>query len=456
MRRHLAIATVLIAALGLGVGLGHAAGPAPGPQTTRAGLVMPELQEIELANGLKVFVATRHHAPVVSLITVVKAGIKDEPGDQRGIARLVEGLMAQGSNRVRPGDHARLIESVGGTTSSRVLPDGTLFEDTVPRGQLPLALDLEADRFTGLLIRDEGVAQVKQELALAARRMDPLTAAIDQLAALAYTSHPYAWQDASTPELADLTVAQAKAFYDAMYVPSNAAIFIVGDISAADARTLVEARFGKLAHGAEVPRPNAGVVEPAQTATRRATAERPGTVGLVTMGWKIPPAKHADQAALKVAMAVLAGGETARLTLRLVKKDKLAPVAGGQLMLSEDPGLFIVYAAFRDSESGDKLAPAITQELARLGRVPLGRAELEAAKRQLIAFTAFGTQRDVDLAYQYASSWLRAGDPEEFARGMDAVLAVKPADVQRVVRTYLGPALGSVLTMPLAAQGGRP
>jgi zinc protease len=213
--------------------------------------------------------------------------------------------------------------------------------------------------------------------------------------------------------------------------------------------------FGEVPGGGAPPRPSQASQEPPQTQARSGLADRGGQVGIVAVAWKVPAETEvADLAALKLAMASLASGETARLGARLVRKDAIAVAAGGQLLITAEPGLFIVYAAYRETELGPKVAAALIAEVNRLARAPLPAAELGQARTQLLTFTAAGLERAGDLAFQAASSWARTGKPLAFLDSADAIARVKPADVQRVARTHLTEAQATTLTVPIVEAGG--
>src|SRR5690348_12285432 len=82
--------------------------PSPAAETSAA----PEVSEWSLANGLQVVHVRVPRAPVVTVQVWYRVGTRDEPAGRRGMARVFERLMFQGSTHVRPGDHARMIDDV--------------------------------------------------------------------------------------------------------------------------------------------------------------------------------------------------------------------------------------------------------------------------------------------------------------------------------------------------------
>jgi zinc protease len=385
-------------------------------------------------------------------------GSKDEPRDARGTAHMFEHMMFKGTEHVRPEEHARMIDELGGDTNAFTAWDVTGFHDTLPREHLDFAVQLEAERMRGLLFRKSMIQRevevVKQEKRM--RDQSPLSRAVDELSALAFTRHPYAWSAAGEPaELDQLTPESLKAFYDAYYQPNNAALVVVGDVTEADVKAAAEKWFGKLPKGAAPPRPADAAAEPAQTEERDATSDKAAQVGIVIGGFRIPASKSPDMVAIKLAASILTDGESARLKQRIVRKDKLGVGAGGQVLALEQPGMFYVFAAHLKPEQARPCAAAIVDEVSKLGASGPTPQELDKAKNQMTARFVFGLESVGGIAQQIGMSWINTGDGRAFLKDYDAIQAVTAADVKRVVKTYMTKTNLTLMTVPPFAGGGQ-
>jgi len=67
-----------------------------------------------LPNGLTVLVQPVDSAPVVAVVTHVKAGYFDEPDEWVGIAHVLEHMFFKGTARRGPGEIARDTQLLGG------------------------------------------------------------------------------------------------------------------------------------------------------------------------------------------------------------------------------------------------------------------------------------------------------------------------------------------------------
>jgi zinc protease len=429
------------------------AAPAPAAAFT---LPRPEIKQWKLGNGLDVVYVGVHRAPVVAVQVWYHVGSKDEPRDRRGTAHMFEHMMFKGTRNVPPEEHARLIDEVGGSENAFTAEDMTAYHDTVPRQYFDFAVKLEAERMRNLLFRESMVARerevVKEEKR---RRLDnsPFGRAIERFYALAYTRHPYAWTPAGDlGDLDKLTPAELKAFYDTYYIPNNATLIVVGDVSEDEVRAAAEAYFAKIPAGKTPPRPAQAAAEPKQTQARRAQVE-PAQFGMAVIGYHIPAASSPDIFALQVMATILSDGESSRLYTRLVRKDGIAVYAAGQLDVREDPGMFILAGVYLDDQSEPAVEKAFAEEIARLQTEPVTEAELGKARNQLLSQFVFGLQDVTGLAMTIGQSKVLRGDATAWLGDADRYAGITAADVARVARTYLTPENATVVIIPPAGGG---
>jgi zinc protease len=419
-----------------------------------------------LANGLKVLFLADHKAPIATVQVFYHVGSKDEHLGIRGVAHMFEHMMFKGSTHVPPEQHARLLKEVGGQVNAFTTEDVTAYHDTVPPSYVGFAMQLEAERMRQLKLFQQTVDSerhvVEEEKRLRVDN-DPVGKAIEKFRALAYLKHPYNWTAIGTIEdLETVTPADAQRFYDSYYQPNNATLLVVGDVDEATVRKLADEAFGSIPRGPAPPR--TPVVEPPQTAARTATLPLEVQIPVVVGGYHIPGAADADVPALEVLATILSGGESSRLHQRLVRHDHLAIAAGGLTEPLEDPGLFIVYAAYLPDRDPAKVAAALAEEIARVRDKPVTPEELDKAKNQLAAGFVFGLQTVDGVAQALGHAEYVEGDWHRFTEGATRYLAVTAADVQRVAQKYLVdtnftrvtliPTAGAPATPPTPPTGG--
>ncbi len=398
-----------------------------------------DIKSWDLANGLRVLFLANHAAPIATVQVFYHVGSKDEHVGIRGVAHMFEHLMFKGSEHVPPEEHARLLKEVGGQSNAFTTEDLTAFHETVPPSYVGFAMQLEAERMRQLKLFpatiDSERKVVEEEKRLRVDN-DPIGKAIERFRQLAFTKHPYNWTAIGTIEdLEKVTPADCQKFYDTYYQPNNATLIVVGDVSEADVRRLAEQHFGPLPRGAEPPRAKA--IEPPQTARREEKLTLEVQIPVVVGGYHIPRAADADVPALEVLGAILSGGESARLNQRLVRTEHLAVAAGGLAETMEDPGLFLVYAAYLPDHDAVKVQASLLEEVARARAHAVTAHELDKAKNQLAAGFVFGLQTVDGIAHALGDAQYVRGDWREFGKGAARYLAVTAADVTRVAQKYL-------------------
>lgn len=425
-------------ALGAAAVLLAAAAPAARAQSEDGALAVPEVTSWKLDNGLTAAHVRLNRVPLVSVQLWYRAGSKDERPDRRGTARVLQAVMFEGSQRVRPGAHARFVRDLGGTVDSLTTEDATFYQNTLPREHLGFALRLEAERMQNLLVRGESVDRAKKTIADELRRRErgPLSKGFNRFLETAFTTHPYRWTSRGAREdIADIEAEDVQTFYERYYVPRNALVVVAGDVSAEEAKSAVAEHFASVPRGEEPPRPAEKRKEPAQESARREVLE-PSRVGFVIAGYRIPEARHEDVNALQLLSLLVTGGEASRLDQRLVEGAKLARQIGGQAMVREDPGLFIALAAFRDPAKQKALAEALLDELERLRESAPDRREVVRAKNQLLSTLLFGMESAAGLGGNLGQSWILTRDPAHFTRDLQELGALSAADLQRVAKKY--------------------
>ncbi|MBK9073063.1 MAG: insulinase family protein [Myxococcales bacterium] len=430
---------------------------ATGTRLALADVALPsaEVQTAELPNGLQVVVVTRTSAPLVAVQIWYKVGSKDESKTRRGTAHMFEHLMFMGSTGVRPDDHARMLNRVGGYVGATTTEDATYFQNVVPKAYLATVLQLEADRMRGLVFQPEALAAARGAMQRELRQLlaAPVTKGLLTFLATAFRSHPYAWTaDGSAADVDAIDEATLRAFYDAYYQPNNALLVVVGDTTLAEVVAGATKFFGPIAAAGQPPRPADAALEPAQTAPRTVTAEA-SAVGMIMVGFPIPRGGHADIAPLRVISALLGDGPASRLARRMSRADgatkgPLAFQTSSPILVREHPSQLIAFAAFLDPASREAVQAAILDEVARLASRDVDEKDLALVKARLIDGAMRQLERSSDLAQLLGNSWIVNGDPAAFATQLTQMARVSAADIRRVAATHLDAQRATIAYVP--------
>src|SRR6202021_2280832 len=274
-----------------------------------------------LANGLQVVVIPDHRTPVVTQMIWYKVGSADETPGKSGLAHFLEHLMFKGTAKHPADEFSQTVLRTGGNENAFTSTDYTGFYQRVPREQLGKMMEFEADRMTGLILKDENVLP-ERDVVLEEYNMrvanNPDARLTEQIMAALYLNHPYGrpvigWR----PEIEKLDREDALAFYRRFYAPNNATLVIAGDVDAKDIRPMVERAFGDVPPQPAIPAQRIRPQEPAPIAPRTVTFADPRVEQPRMMRYYLVPsattAAPGESAALDVLGQLMGGGSNSSL-----------------------------------------------------------------------------------------------------------------------------------------------
>jgi zinc protease len=349
-------------------------------------------ESFTLENGLQVVVVANRRAPVVTHMVWIKAGAADEEPGKTGIAHFLEHLMFRGTEAVGPGQFSEIVARLGGDENAFTTPDATAYYESFAAESLERVIELDADRLRNLDLTD-AIVLPERDVILEERRQrvdnDPGSQLGEMLNAALYLNAPYrrpviGWEN----EMAALSTADARAFYERWYAPNNVVVVIAGDVTAASVRPLAEKYYGAIPARA-VPQ-RARIEEPQQFAPRRVALEsaRVRQASWVRAyqapSYRTEGAEHAY--ALQVLAQILGGDTTSRLYRHLVVEQKLAVAASADYSASRlGVSAFSLSATPPTGGKLDLVEAAIDREIAALLANGVTKDEVDRAVASLQA-----------------------------------------------------------------------
>ena len=398
-----------------------------------------DAKQYRLANGLKIILVRDPSAPVFAYQTWFAVGSRHEREGITGIAHLFEHLMFNQTESHPPGEFDKLLETAGGDTNAATWVDWTYYRDNLPKVELKLAVELEADRMAHLVLGDTQV-ESEREVVANERRFrveDDVDGFLsEELYKIAFTVHPYHWPTIGwMRDIEAITIDDCRTFYRTYYAPNNATVVLVGDFDEQEALGLIDAQYGKIASSA-IP-PDVAQAEPEQNEERRAVYPKAVTADKLRIGYKSPPLVHPDYAVLEVLNEILFGGNSSRLHRRLVVDGEIAASVHASSSPFRDVGLYEISVSLQRGHTAAEAEAIVYEELERLGKEPLPPAELETAKTRLLTHFMRELRPQAGKAEALGHYQTTAGDYRKLFAVADGYRNVSAADVERVARTYL-------------------
>jgi zinc protease len=408
-------------------------------------------KRFQLENGLTVLIKEMHHAPVASFWVWYRVGSGDERPGITGISHWVEHMLFKGTDRFPKGEIDRQIARSGGGLNGMTWIDYTTYYELLPAHEIELAFQIEADRMVNSIFDPQEV-EVERTVIISERQgreNDPHFMLNELVTAAAFRVHPY--HSTTLGDMCDLqTITRADLWerYRTYYRPNNAVAVLVGDVDQQESLDKIEAYFGGIAAGPELPdlrRP-----EPEQTGERRVTHEGQGGVPSLQVAYHAPPGTDDDFFATLIMDAVLTGpaamassggggtNRSSRLYQALVETE-LATSISSSLEFARDPFLYDLSATVCNGSTLQDVEDALLSELDAVSENSITVDELEKAIKQSKAQFAYALEESTNQAYWLG--WTELLDSYTwFERYIERLSAVTIEDVQRVAQRYLRPA----------------
>ena len=399
-----------------------------------------------LGNGLQVLVIPDHRTPVVTQMIWYKVGSADETPGKSGLAHFLEHLMFKGTSKHPAGEFSETVLRVGGNENAFTSTDYTGYFQRVPREQLASMMEFEADRMTGLILKDENVLP-ERDVVLEEFNMrvanNPDARLTEQIMAALYLNHPYGrpvigWRQ----EIEKLDREDALAFYKRFYAPNNATLVIAGDVDAKEVRSMAERTFGEVAPQPAIPVKRIRPQEPTPAAPRTVTlsdarVEQPG----VRRYYLVPSATTAaagESPALDVLAQLMGGGSNSYLYRALVVDRPLAVSASaGYQGTSLDATQFMISVSPKPGVEFAQIEQVIDAVISDVGKNAVRAEDLERVKTQLIAEAIYAQDNQATLARWYGGALTTGLSIEDIRSWPERIRAVTAEQVRDAAQKWL-------------------
>jgi zinc protease len=334
---------------------------------------------------------------------------------------------------------------IGGNENAFTSVDYTGYFQRVPREQLATVMEFEADRMTGLVLKDENVLP-ERDVVLEEFNMrvanNPDVRLSEQMMAALYLNHPYGrpiigWRQ----EIEKLDREDALAFYKRFYAPNNAILVIAGDVDAAEIRPMVERAYGAIPAQPAIAAQRVRPQEPEPAAPRTVTlsdprVEQPG----LRRYYLVPSSTTAagESAALDVLAQLMGGGSNSYLYRALVIERPLAIGSGaGYQGTSLDPSQFSISVSPKPGVEFSQIEQAIDRVISDVIRNPARAEDLERVKTQLIAAAIYAQDSQATLARWYGGALTTGLGIDDIRDWPDRIRAVTAEQVRDAAKKWL-------------------
>ena len=318
----------------------------------------PDIQSWTTQHGARVMFVEDRILPMVDVrIVFDAAGSRD--GELPGLARLTNGLLAEGA----AGKDAQLLaesfESVGAQFDNDSLRDmAYLGVRTLTEGQY---MKKAVDTLTDVLVQPDFPQDAferelaRMKVALQARKQSPSDIAEEAFFKAVYGEHPYALPPGGTEQSLDsITLKDVQDFYNRYYVASNAIVAIIGAVDRVTAEEIVDTIVGGLSKG---NRPEALPAVPDLEESRTVKIDFPSKQSHIYVGQPGMKRNDKDYFKLYVANHPFGGSGFASRLVQTIREDRgLAYSVSSYFAPMREKGPFIMNLQTRADQADEALS----------------------------------------------------------------------------------------------------
>jgi predicted Zn-dependent peptidase len=367
-----------------------------------------------LKNGLKVYLTKNNDEPRVQTVIAVKAGSKDEPRDNTGLAHYLEHMMFKGTDHFGTIDwekerllldsitnlfeqhkqaatpeakkaiykqidavsneaakyaisneYDKIVGTLGASgTNAFTSYDQTAYVNEIPSNEIERFIKLEYDRFTNMQLRlfHTELETVYEEFNM--YQDDGNSMMQNKLFEGLFAEHPYKTDVIGIPEqLKNPSMKSVMEFQKKFYVPNNMAILMAGDLDFEKTIQIVDKYFGQMQPNDNLDRP-AKVEEQPITACQTFHVTTPDEES-IAVGYRSGDPKSKEALYLNLIGEIFYNGKAGLIDLDLIQKQKVLEMYAGMEQL-KDYGVFLFQGKPREGQSLEEVGKLIQEEIAKL------------------------------------------------------------------------------------------
>ena len=441
------------------------------------------VQELELSNGMKVWLNVDHSQPKVFGAVVVNAGSVDCP--DTGIAHYFEHIMFKGTDELGTVDYAaervyldsismkydelshttdakarkaiqheinelnikasqyaipnefnRLITQYGGSDlNAGTSYDFTYYHNTFSPQFIEQWCELNSHRLIHPVFR---LFQGELETVYEEKNMytdNPAAMMLEQISGKFLSGTPYAYPIiGSTENLKNPRQSDMEAFYKKYYVASNMGLVLSGDINPETLMPVLERTFGRLERGIKPVREK--IVAPAIVGqpVEKFLFPMP-LIGMSAMVFRGPTDYDADAPAMKVALSLLSNDNKTGLLDELTNKNRVYLSMAQNMGMNQTSGLavMVVPKLFCKVKTAENLC---LEQIEKLKNGEFSDEQLQAVKKMI----ARDNEKELETITKRSElmvATMSAGVAwEDYMKLMSSIDGITRDDITRVARKY--------------------
>jgi predicted Zn-dependent peptidase len=439
-----------------------------------------------LKNGMTVMISVNKSEPRLQTMIAVRAGSKNDPSDNTGLAHYLEHLLFKGTDRFGTKDYAKekvyldeveklyeeynhttdaakrkaiyhridsvsgvaaqyaianeydkLLAAIGATgTNAFTSMEQTVYINDIPSNQFEKWLAIEAERFRNPVLRlfHTELEAVYEEKNIGmdneARKMNE--ALLEGL----FSQHPYGTQTTigTVEHLKNPSITKIKEYFESYYVPNNMAIIISGDVDPDAAFAQIEKAFGDMKPG-DIPA-FSYQPEPKRTAPVVKTVWGPEAENL-QIAFRFPGAGSREADLLEVTDLLLAYKTAGFIDLNLRKAQKVQDASSSPWIL-KDYSIHILSGKPKEGQSLEEVRDLLLAQLEKVKRGEFEEETLKAVVRNLTVDQMRQYESNTGRSFAMLDAFTTGRDWEDAARHLEDLSKITKKEIVEFANKHYG------------------
>lgn len=402
-----------------------------------------EAESFKLDNGLQVIVVENHKIPQVSF----QISLKNDPireYDKVGYVSMAGDLMGRGTEKRTKAEIDESIDFIGANLNT--FSTG-MFGSALTKHSSTL-LDIMTEVLYTPSFPQEELDKIKKTTLsnLEAGKTDPGAIMNNMKSRLLFGEDHVYGEIQTVEDVENIDMASIKEYYNKFFIPNNAYLVIVGDVTPSQAKDMANKYFGQWEKKAFKPVKSKAVEMP--TSRNVAFAHKDGAVqSVINVSYPIDLKPGTPDVIKASVMNTLLGGGFSSRLMQNLREDK-AFTYGSRSSLSSDPlvGTFTASANVRN-EVTDSSVTEFIYELERIKNEPVDPTELQSIKNYMTGSFARSLESPQTIA-RFALNTFKYNLPADYYSSyLEKLNAVSPVDIQMMAQKYIKPESAYILVV---------
>ncbi len=394
-------------------------------------------QKKVLKNGLRVIFVPLKENPTVTVLVMVEAGSKYETKEINGLSHFLEHLCFKGTEkRPKPTDISGELDGIGAEYNAFTSQEFTGYFAKAHRKHANRLLDIVADLYQNPIFRTEDIDRERGVIIEEINMYEdlPQRQVHETYMELLYGDQPAGWSIAGPKEvIRRLSQEEFISYRNKHYVSKATTVVISGAFDRAQILKQIQEKFSGMSSGKKHSKIK---VQESQQKPQVRIKEKKTDQAHLILGFRSMGVTHKDELIASFIAAILAGGMSSRLFVRLREKMGVCYyVKAFQDSYTDHGSLFVATGV--DTKRVQEVIRALLEEYTRLTKELISDEELNRVKESVIGKMILGLEASDDVAeYIGIQEILRTSivSPEERAKKIRAITA---NDIRRVARKII-------------------